>query len=93
MQSAYKDAFICGKRKRTPGSTMLRIIMSKFNRRSDTATLESSGGFFSGMDPPPLTAEEERLRKRRPHPMRIPMSQSCVSKHLTDSPEACSHVR
>jgi hypothetical protein len=52
-------------------------------------TLETLGPFFSGVDPPPLTAEESRLRKCRPSRTDAPVLQGCKSQHLNRSDASC----
>ena len=54
------------RRKRTPGSTLLRAILSKFAKTSKNMVPEDFGPTFEGGDPIPLTAEEDRLRTRTP---------------------------
>jgi hypothetical protein len=51
------------RRKRTPGSSLLRAIVSKFNETDPASPVDVWGELYAGDDPEPLNAEEERLRK------------------------------
>jgi hypothetical protein len=54
------------RRKRTPGSTFLRALLSKFAKVSNNMMPQDFGPTYEGGEPAPLTAEEDRLRTLAP---------------------------